>query len=83
MTKEQVEWRQFREERSKIGGDRCWRDEGVTVYHPTREIRNRTIVPYRFAINPTTETPRKIRKKGQILRIYMYIKQVLARKEEL
>ena len=72
MTKEQVEWRQFKDTRLTIGGDRCWRAEGVTVYQPTREVRERTILAHRFALNPTCKTPRKILRKD---RYYIHVYQ--------
>ena len=72
MKKEQINWKHFKDGRITIGGDRCWRAEGVTVYHPTREIQDRTIVPHRFAINPTGEIPRKILRKD---RYYIHVYQ--------
>ena len=37
--------------RLTVGGDYCWRSEGVTIYQPTREHSSRPVVPHRFAIN--------------------------------
>ena len=41
-----------------IGGDLCWRGEGVSVYQPTSDRVTRPIVPHRFAINLTYSIPR-------------------------
>ena len=72
MKKEQVNWRQFKDTRLTVGGDRCWRAEGVTVYQPQREVRDKTIVPHRFALNPTKETPRKTLRRD---RFYIHVYQ--------
>ena len=55
-----------------MGDDWNWRAEGVTLYYPTREEINRTIVPHRFAINPNRET---LRRKLRTDRYYMHIYQ--------
>ena len=47
----QVDWGSVGRKRLTIGGDFCWRGNGVTIYQPTRESTRRPIVPHRFAIN--------------------------------
>ena len=47
----QVDWESMGRKRLTIGGDFCWRGNGVTIYQPTRERTRRPIVPHRFAIN--------------------------------
>ena len=47
----QVDWEKMGRKRLTVGGDFCWRGEGVTIYQPSGERLNRPIVPHRFAIN--------------------------------
>ena len=58
MEREQVNWGMFKDRKITIDGDWCWRSEGVTVYNPSRNLPNRTIVPHRFAIKPIQNTNR-------------------------
>ena len=74
ITEEQIDWTHWKDRRTTVCGDWCWRAGGVSLYQPTRKKLNRTIVPHRFAINPRKELRRDI--------IYMYIRQKLALKGE-
>ena len=65
MRREEVDWEQWNKRRVTVGGDWCWRAEGVSLYNPTRENLNRKIVQHRFAINPRRDTPRKMMRKGK------------------
>ena len=47
----QVDWDRMGRRRLTIGGDYCWRAEGVTIYQPTGDKASRPVVPHRFAIN--------------------------------
>ena len=58
LTEEQVMWRELPKKRLTVGGDLCWRGEGVTVYKPTSRRETRPIVPHRFAINLTNTAQR-------------------------
>ena len=51
LTDEQVEWNTVPRRSLTIGGDTCWRGQGVTVYKPHSERNTRPIVRHRFAIN--------------------------------
>ena len=51
MERKQIDWRKMGNMRLTVGGDQCWRGEGVTIYKPTREQTNTPVVPHRFAIN--------------------------------
>ena len=72
MRREQVDWAHWNNRRVTVGGDWCWRAEGVSLYNPTRENLNRTIVQHRFAINPRRDTPRKMMRKD---RYYIHVYQ--------
>ena len=72
ICEKEVDWKHWKEKRLPIGGDLCWREGGVTIYKPTRQKINRTIVPHRFAINPRTETPRT---ELRIDRYYIHVYQ--------
>ena len=58
LTKEQVVWRTVPMRSVTIGGDECWRGEGVSVYRPTSRRDARPIVRHRFAINLSYKVPR-------------------------
>lgn len=51
INENQVDWESVGRKRLTIGGDLCWRGNGVTIYKPTREQTSRSVVPHRFAIN--------------------------------
>ena len=36
MKEEQIDWQQWRKRRATVGGDWCWRGEGVSLYQPTK-----------------------------------------------
>ena len=71
LTKEQVLWKELPKERLTVGGDLCWRGEGVSVYKPTSEREIRPIVPHRFAINLNNIAQRvKLRTDRYYMHIY-------------
>ena len=72
LTNEQVIWKELPKERLTVGGDLCWRGEGVSVYKPTSERETRPIVPHRFAINLTNTAQRA---KLRTDRYYMHVYQ--------
>ena len=72
LKKDQVVWSKLPKKRMTIGGDLCWRGEGVSVYKPTSDRVTRPIVPHRFAINLTYTVPRSQLKTD---RYYMHIYQ--------
>ena len=72
LTEEQVLWRELPKERLTVGGDLCWRGEGVSVYKPTSRRETRPIVPHRFAINSTNTAQRT---KLRTDRYYMHVYQ--------
>ena len=54
-----------------IGGDTCWRGEGVSVYKPNSERDSRPIVRHRFAINLSYTVPRtKLRTDRYYIHVY-------------
>ena len=70
--KEQIEWEQWKNRRVTVGGDLGWRAEGASLYHPTTDTLIRTIVPHRFAINPSRCS---IRQKMRTDRYYIHVYQ--------
>ena len=74
MEHKQVCWGTFKDRKLTIGGDWCWRSDGVTIYNPTKDQANKTIVPHRFAIRPTDGTPRtRLRRDRYYLHVYKKI----------
>ena len=54
-----------------IGGDSCWRGNGVSVYKPNSEWKRRTIVPHRFAINlPQAVAKARIKTDRYYIHVY-------------
>ena len=51
IASKQVDWSKMGDSKLTVGGDLCWRGEGVTIYKPTRELANTPVVPHKFAIN--------------------------------
>ena len=72
LTKEQVAWNKVPKRSLTIGGDTCWRGEGVSVYKPNSEGDVRPIVRHKFAINLSFKIPRK---KLRTDRYYIHVYQ--------
>ena len=71
LTKEQVEWKMLPKRSLTIGGDTCWRGEGLSVYKPNSERDQRPIVRHRFAINLSYTVPRtKLRTDRYYIHVY-------------
>ena len=71
LTEEQVVWNKVPKRSVTIGGDTCWRGEGVTVYKPHSERDTRPIVRHRFAINLSYKVPRtKLRTDRYYIHVY-------------
>ena len=72
LTKEQVVWNKVPKRSLTIGGDTCWRGEGVSVYKPNSEGDARPVVRHRFAINLSHIVPKK---KLRTDRYYIHVYQ--------
>ena len=71
LTKEQVVWSTVPKRSVTIGGDECWRGEGVSVYRPTSRREARPIVRHRFAINLSYKVPRtKLKTDRYYIHVY-------------
>ena len=71
LTKDQVVWSTVPKRSLTIGGDTCWRGEGVSVYKPNSERDSRPIVRHRFAINLSYTVPRtKLRTDRYYIHVY-------------
>ena len=71
LTKEQVVWNKVPKRSVTIGGDTCWRGEGVTVYKPHNDRGRRPLVRHRFAINLTETVARtKLRTDRYYIHVY-------------
>ena len=64
-------WNKVQKRNVTIGGDTCWRGEGVTVYKPHNDRGRRPLVRHRFAINLTDTVARtKLRTDRYYIHVY-------------
>ena len=52
LTEQQVEWANFQNKTTTVGGDYKWSDDGISLYNPIRERPSAAVVRHRFAILP-------------------------------